>query len=88
MIPAGFVGLMPRVAWEFSEDTPRVAIEGWLQGAVQSVGKGRAAFFGEAAMFSAQLAGPDRETVGLNAPGAEANFQLVLNVVHWLSRTL
>jgi hypothetical protein len=31
-----------------------VPIEGWCQGAVMKVGKGRAAVFGEAAMFSAQ----------------------------------
>jgi hypothetical protein len=88
VIPAGFTGLMPRVAWQFSKDTPRLDIEGWLQGAVQAVGKGRAAFFGEAAMFSAQLAGPDEAPMGMNARGAEANFQFVLNVVHWLTRTL
>src|SRR5262249_51813010 len=35
----------------------RVPIEGWCQGAVMKVGQGRVAVFGEAAMFSAQLAG-------------------------------
>lgn len=88
VIPAGYVGLMPRKAWQFAADTRRVAIEGWLQGAAQAVGKGRAAFFGEAAMFSAQLAGPDKQPMGMNAPGAEANFRFTLNLLHWLTRTL
>ena len=39
-------------------------------------------------MFTAQLSGPEREPVGMNAPGAEQNFQLVLNLLHWLTRTL
>ena len=46
-------------------------------------GSGRAAFFGEAAMFSAQLS--DKQPMGMNAPMAEQNFQFVLNVMHWLS---
>ena len=87
-------------------ETRTVAIEGWCQGAVMKVGKGRVALFGEAAMFSAQqvmgavwrfdlplgkermfrmvLFGPDR--FGMNAPEAKQNHQLLLNVMHWLSR--
>jgi len=51
---------------------------------------GRAAFFGEAAMFSARFqgVGAERRPMGMNAPGAEQNFQLVLNVMHWLSEIL
>ncbi len=64
----------------------KVPIEGWCQGAVMKVGKGRVAVFGEAAMFSAQLAGPKQRPMGMNAPGAEQNHQLLLNVMHWLSR--
>lgn len=83
-----------------------VSIEGWCQGAVLKVGKGRMAVFGEAAMFSAQrvqgaiwrfdlplgegmmfrmvLFGPER--FGMNAPEGKQNHQLLLNVMHWLSR--
>ena len=86
VLPEDFVLLMPEKAWEFSSDTKTVPVGGWLQGAVMSFGKGRAAFFGEAAMFSAQLSGGER--VGMNAPGAEQNFQLVLNIMHWLSKIL
>jgi hypothetical protein len=85
VLPDGFVNYTPRKAWEFTKDTPRMSAAGWLQGAVLDVGKGRAAFFGEAAMFSAQLAGPDKRPMGMNAPGAERNFQFTLNVLHWLT---
>jgi hypothetical protein len=69
-----------------ARETVEVPIEGWCQGGIMKVGKGRVAVFGEAAMFSAQLAGPDHEPMGMNAPGAEQNYQLLLNVMHWLSR--
>ena len=86
VLPDDFVSLMPEKAWEFSSETRRVPVGGWLQGAVMKVGSGRAAFFGEAAMFSAQRTG--RNVVGMNAPGAEENHKLVLNVLRWLSGAL
>ena len=88
VLPAGWVNLMSEKAWEFTDSTPRLPVAGWLQGAAQTVGNGRAAFFGEAAMFSAQRVGAERKPLGMNAPGAEANFQFVLNVLHWLTRKL
>lgn len=45
-----------------------------------------AAFFGVAAMFSAQRAGPARTPMGLNAHGAEQNAQFALNLLYWLAR--
>jgi hypothetical protein len=65
-----------------------VASDGALQGVVMRVESGRAAFFGDAALFTAQIAGPERRLVGMNAPGAAQNFQFVLNVMHWLSGVL
>ena len=85
VLPTGFISLHPAKAWAFEDATPRVEVGGWLQGAVKDVGKGRAAFFGEAAMFSAQLAGADRAPMGMNSPGAERNAQFVLNLLHWLA---
>lgn len=76
--------LMPEEAWSFSDATPRVSGEGKLQGAVMEVGRGRVAVFGEAAMFTAQVAGPERNPTGLRSPGAEYNKQFALNVVRWL----
>jgi hypothetical protein len=64
---------------------PKVPIEGWSQGAIMKYGKGRIAIFGEAAMFSAQLAGPAQQTMGMNAPDAKQNYQLLMNIMHWLT---
>jgi len=88
VVPPTFIALMPKTAWRFGPETRRVPVGGWLQGAVMRVESGRAAFFGEAAMFSAQVTGAERVPMGMNAPGAEQNFQFVLNVMHWLSGTL
>lgn len=79
------VSLMPQVAWQFTPETPEVSVKGWAQGATLRFGKGRVALFGEAAMFTAQLAGPNRTRVGMNAPEAKQNPQFLLNVLHWLS---
>ena len=88
VLPPTFIVLMPRISWQFRPDTRRVPAGGWLQGAVMSIGTGKAAFFGEAAMFTAQVTGKEREPMGMNAPGAEQNLQFVLNVMHWLSGVL
>jgi len=84
---ANSVSLETRKAQGITPDAPKVPIEGWCQGAVMKVGKGRVAVFGEAAMFSAQLAGPQRRQMGMNAPEAKQNHQLLLNVIHWLTRS-
>ncbi|HEU0301949.1 MAG TPA: DUF4350 domain-containing protein [Longimicrobium sp.] len=77
--------LLPEVAWQFSEATPRIDAGGMLQGAVLAHGRGRVAVFGEAAMFSAQLAGAQRQPMGMNNPRAPQNVQFLLNVIHWLT---
>jgi hypothetical protein len=83
--PAGMVSLNPDTAWAFHDDTPRSDVSGWSQGAVVDVGRGRVAVFGEAAMFSAQLAGPQRVPMGMNAPVAAHNPRLLVNLVRWLT---
>jgi len=83
---AAFVSLKPTKAWQMNPTTPKEPLTGWCQGAVMKVEKGRVAVFGEAAMFSAQLIGPRRQTMGMNAPEAPQNHQLLLNVMHWLTR--
>jgi len=80
----GVVSLMPEVAWEFSEKTPKISVTGWCQGAAKQFGKGRVVVFGEAAMFTSQVAGNDI-TVGMRSPEAGQNAQLLLNIMHWLS---
>ncbi len=66
-------------------DPKPTSVTGRLQGAALPVGKGRVAVFGEAAMFSAQLAGPDKRPMGMNHPTALQNAQFLLNVMHWLT---
>lgn len=73
---------------ENTDAMPRLSAAGWYQGAVLRHGAGRVAAFGEAAMFSAQVSGIDREPMGMNHPEADQNYQFVLNVLHWLSGLL
>jgi len=80
--------LMTEAASHSSEKTPRLSAAGWFQGAVLHFGEGRLAVFGEAAMFSAQVSGPDRRPMGMNHPDAAQNAQFLLNVIHWLSGLL
>lgn len=81
----GFVSLEPETAWEFDDETRRVEVGGYHQGAVLEFGQGRLAVFGEAAMFTAQRSAGEGAPMGMNADGAEHNAQLALNVIHWLS---
>lgn len=79
--------VLPETAWEFNEKTTKLSASGLAQGAYRSYGKGRLVVFGEAAMFSAQI---QRDTVrmGMNAPDAKQNPQLLLNIIHWLDGPL
>ncbi len=83
---AGSVSHETKEAPGITPDAPQVPIDGWCQGAIVKIGKGRLAVFGEAAMFSAQLAGSQQMPIGMNSPDAGQNYQLLLNVMHWLSR--
>jgi hypothetical protein len=74
----------PKSGREIDAQTPQVPAVGLLQGAVLRHGRGRVALFGEAAMFSAQLAGPEQAPMGMNHPGASQNGQFALNVLRWL----
>lgn len=78
------VSLEPEEAWVFTEETPRTEVGGWYQGAVKEVGRGRVAFFGEAAMFTEQTCGNDGSPMGMNAPHAAQNARLIRNLVGWL----
>jgi len=88
VLPEGYTLFLPEVAWEFSQSTPRVPAAYLLQGTLVRHGRGRVAAFGEAAMFSAQLAGPQRAPMGMNEPAAGQNYRFALNVLHWLSGRL
>jgi hypothetical protein len=81
----GAVVFLPEIPWEIDSGTPRKGAGGWTQGGVKRVGKGRIAVFGEAAMFTAQLAGATRAPVGMNAPEASQNARFVLRLMRWLA---
>lgn len=84
---SGVLAYEPAVAWEF-DSVPGTSAAGMLQGAVRRLGNGRVVVLGEAAMLTAQVAGPNRRPMGMNAPNARQNQQFTLNVVHWLSGIL
>ncbi len=79
--------LLPSKPRDFTERTPYILAEGLMQGAVLRVGEGRVAVFGEASMFTAQVAirGENRFSFGMSGEGAEQNARFVLNVLCWLS---
>jgi hypothetical protein len=70
----------------FGDEKP-VSAAGRAQGLAMEFGKGRVIVMGEAGMLSAQIVGPDREPFGMNIPGID-NRQLVLNIMHWLTRRI
>ena len=80
--------LLPEVAFQFTERTPRIPAVHLLQGAIVYHGRGRLAVLGEAAMFSAQLTGPNKRPMGMNSSDARENARFALNVLHWLSGAL
>ncbi|MDJ0841305.1 MAG: DUF4350 domain-containing protein [Acidobacteriota bacterium] len=86
VFPRGWISFETVDAWEFKNDTPKVPVEGWYQGATLKVGKGRVAVFGEAAMFTAQTHG--KRKFGLADPKAKQNLTFLLNVAHWLAGIL
>lgn len=64
-----------------------VSAAGRAQALAFKFGKGRVVVQGEAAMLSAQIAGPEKFKMGMNVPGND-NKQYALNVMHWLSGLL
>ena len=83
-----FINLLPDTAWVFNETTRIHSLKGWNQGAYSTCGEGRVVVFGEAAMFTAQLAGPDQVRAGMNSEIAGENYRLLLNIIHWLDGKL
>lgn len=77
----------------FREDLRRVAADrrrsaaGRAQGLAFTFGEGRVVVLGEAAMMTAQLAGPRHFPMGMNAPGND-DRQFAINVMRWLARAL
>lgn len=76
-----------------AKDTPNreadssVSAAGRAQVIALKFGKGRVVVQGEAAMLSAQIAGQNKQKMGMNVPGND-NRQYALNLMHWLSGLL
>lgn len=87
VLPPGSRVMLPSRPRKFNERTPYVLAEGLLQGATLELGEGRVAVFGEAAMFTAQLAitRKSRISFGMSDPEAAQNARFALNVLRWLS---
>lgn len=83
--PADHRSLEADTAWRFHPTTPVIPLkDNWYQGAYMKYGKGKIVVYGEAAMMTAQIAGPQKIKVGFNHPAASQNAQFVLNTIHWL----
>lgn len=78
----------PNPPGNFQDDTPFIDAAGLMHSVYFSQGKGRVVIVGEAAMFSAQLAGPEKFRMGMNEPAAKYNPQLLLNIIHYLDGIL
>ncbi|MFZ4535709.1 JDVT-CTERM domain-containing protein [Propionivibrio sp.] len=63
---------------------PRTDCNGYLQGAAITRGTGKVVLFGEAGMFTAQIAADMRSQMGFSNVLAGPNQQFVLNTLHWL----
>lgn len=75
---------------EASPDVPaekRKPAGGRAQGLAFELEKGRVVVMAEAAMMSAQVAGPQRSPMGMNVPGTD-DRQFAINVMRWLGRAL
>jgi hypothetical protein len=81
----GATSLISDIPLQVTAGAHRISMDGWYQGAVLEVGKGRIAVFSEAMMFTSQVYIPSGKKMGLVSYGAEQNEQFLLNVMHWLS---
>jgi len=82
VLDSEFTIYLTTCAGDFKTDCTTMSAAGLAQGAYMSYGKGRLVISGEAAMFSAQLAGNGK--MGMNAPLATDNVQLLRTLVKWL----
>jgi hypothetical protein len=83
-----YFGWNPQEAWNFN-GIERYSIENYSQGAYRKYGQGRVVMLGEAMMITAQLgSGLSMIKMGMNAAEAPYNYQLLLNIIHWLDGQL
>lgn len=80
--------MMPSESWQLDKETPKIPIDGWVQGATLEFGKGRIYVSGEAAMFTAQYEDESETWFGMGSAMAPQNEQFLLNILHWLTRKI
>lgn len=89
--PKGSVAFMILGDTAYDESPPperkKSPATGRAQGIALEFGKGRVVVLGEAAMLTAQIAGPRNRPMGMSAPNND-DRQLALNIMHWLSRVM
>ena len=71
-------------AFAAAQQVPDTAYMPPVVGPAYAPGIGRVVMSGEAAMFTAQVAGPQQFRAGMNSPFAARNYRLLLNFIHWL----
>jgi DNA modification methylase len=81
-----YFSLNPDTAWRFNEKTPSINLKDYSQGAYMEYGKGKIVVFGEAAMFTTQIAGRNKRKIGMNSDEASENLQFLRNIIHWLDK--
>lgn len=84
-LPDGSRVWLPREAWVFGDTVPSVKGDGLLQGAALRVGHGSVLVLAEAAMLSAQRAGPNRQPMGMNQPRAVGNARWAAAMLRWVA---
>lgn len=78
----------PRLVSASNPGLGYIADSASLQGAALDVGLGKLVVFGEAGMFTAQIAADGTSQMGFNNPMAVNNQQFVLNTINWLTGNL
>lgn len=83
---SGFVSLEPKMSWVFDAKTLSIPIEGWSQGGLLNVGKGKVAILGDNFLFTAPafIEPPFLENEREAELGAN-NHLFTLNLLRWLS---
>lgn len=74
----------PDGLWGIGDQTVRIPVGGWWQGAARSLGRGRVVVFGETGMAVAQRVGARSHPRGMNSPVGAQNARLILNAARWL----
>ena len=85
-----YINVLPDTAWVFN-NIPRKPAQGLSQGAYKTFGKGKVVMWGEAAMFTAQLAGPNKRKFGMSLGHCKRELSAIAQyhpLVRWKIRRI